>query len=356
MGFKDSKYTARHDQASHDRGPEVQRKAVPGKHALTDSLPHSEPAAPVQRKASSAGDVTREAAMASAQHSFDTARPDLFTLFATPLQRKAGEAPAAGAPSAGGSGQPMPSDVRVKMEESLGADFSAVRIHEGPEAAAMGALAYTQGTDIHFAPGQYQPSSQAGQELLGHELTHVVQQSQGRVNTTRQAKGVAINDDPGLEREADVLGARAARGEPSGMAASAVAQRATSQPVQRMKIRTTNKASVLSGATNSKHVMAADDQEAAARADYTSSTFVTSANAITGVVDANDHNFTEANGVVSDRFDFEANVVISFWSKTEGPGRNKPVERTINNQATNCEIGVKKTGDDKVQVTHLQKT
>ncbi|HEX8110125.1 MAG TPA: DUF4157 domain-containing protein, partial [Kofleriaceae bacterium] len=44
-----------------------------------------------------------------------------------------------------GGGTRLPEQVRVKMERSLGADFSAVRIHEGPQAAAMGALAYTQG-------------------------------------------------------------------------------------------------------------------------------------------------------------------------------------------------------------------
>ncbi|HEX7842138.1 MAG TPA: DUF4157 domain-containing protein [Kofleriaceae bacterium] len=353
MGYKDLRHTAQSDHGSRDPGPEVQRKAVPGKHSLTDSLPYFASGAPVQRKAGSAGDAAHEAPAASAQHGFDTARPDLFTLFATPVQRKAGDSQAAAAPSAGGSSQSMPADVRAKMEGSLGADFSAVRIHEGPQAAAMGALAYTQGTDIHFAPGQYQPSSQAGQELLGHELTHVVQQSQGRVNTTRQAKGVAINDDPGLEHEADVMGARAARGEPSGMAASAVAQRATSQPVQRMKIRTTKKASVLSGATNSKHVVATENQEAAAKAAYAHSTFVTSADAITSVVDANDHNFTEENGAASARFDFDASVVVSLWNKTGGQGSDT-VERKIDNKATTCEIGVKKTGDDKVQVTHFK--
>ena len=88
-----------------------------------------------------------------------------------------------------------------------------MRVHEDGRATSLGALAYTQGTNIHFAPGQYQPDSRQGQELLGHELTHVVQQAQGRVQATGQAKGVAINSDPALEHEADVMGTRAARGE-----------------------------------------------------------------------------------------------------------------------------------------------
>jgi len=122
--------------------------------------------------------------------------------------------PTSGAPAGGGGrGSPLPDDVRAKMERALGADFSSVRIHEGPEAAAVGAVAYTRGTDIYFQPGQYDPTSPAGQELLGHELTHVVQQAQGRVAATTQAKGQEINDDPALEQEADAMGALAARGE-----------------------------------------------------------------------------------------------------------------------------------------------
>jgi len=132
-----------------------------------------------------------------------------------PLQA-AGLAPGAGDDSqlpGPGGGAPLPDEVRCKMQGAFGADLSAVRVHEGAHVAALGALAYTQGTDVHFAPGRYRPESPAGQELLGHELTHVVQQSQGRVAATRQAKGVGINDDASLEREADELGARAARGE-----------------------------------------------------------------------------------------------------------------------------------------------
>ncbi len=112
-----------------------------------------------------------------------------------------------------GVGVEMPADVRRKMEATFGVDFSPVRIYEGAYVETVGALAYTQGSDIHFAPGQYQPMSRRGQELLGHELTHVVQQWQGRVRATTHGIGLAINDDAGLEREADEMGARAARAE-----------------------------------------------------------------------------------------------------------------------------------------------
>lgn len=112
-----------------------------------------------------------------------------------------------------GAGRAMPPAVQTKMERAFSTDFSTVRIYEGPRAAALGALAYTQGDEVHFASGHYQPNSAAGQALLGHELAHTIQQRQGRVPTTLQLKGVGVNDDAALEREADVAGARAARGE-----------------------------------------------------------------------------------------------------------------------------------------------
>ena len=130
------------------------------------------------------------------------------------------------------TGRPMPADVAAKMERAFGTDFSEVRIHEGPGARSLGALAYTQGTDIHFAPGQYQPNSPSGQELLGHELAHVVQQSEGRVQSTGQAKGVGVNNDAALEREADALGARAARGE-RGLGGGQASPRSAGVIVQR---------------------------------------------------------------------------------------------------------------------------
>jgi hypothetical protein len=107
----------------------------------------------------------------------------------------------------------MPETVQAKMENSFGSDFSNVNIHEGDNASKVNALAYTQGNDIHFATGQYNPESKQGQELLGHELTHVVQQQEGRVKPTIQKKGVAVNDDKGLEKEADEMGKLAAQGE-----------------------------------------------------------------------------------------------------------------------------------------------
>jgi hypothetical protein len=107
-----------------------------------------------------------------------------------------------------GPGAPLPKGVQAKMEAAFRADFSAVRVHVGPQASRIGAVAFTTGNDIYFAPGRYQPDSVQGQQLLGHELAHVIQQRQGRVRSS--ADGVAVVQDRTLEAEADRLGARAA--------------------------------------------------------------------------------------------------------------------------------------------------
>ena len=136
------------------------------------------------------------------------------------LQMKNG--PEGEAERRGGSGTStvMPDDVRSKMENSFGTDFSGVNVHQNSEQASnIGALAYTQGNDVHFAPGQYNPGSTKGQELLGHELAHVVQQRQGRVKPdAEQKKGMNINSDTSLEKEADEMGEKAAQGKMANVA------------------------------------------------------------------------------------------------------------------------------------------
>jgi Domain of unknown function (DUF4157) len=108
-----------------------------------------------------------------------------------------------------GSGQPLPEPIQKKMEGFFNTSFADVRVHVGPEASSIGALAFTHGTDLYFAPGQYNPQSTQGQQLLGHELTHVVQQRTGRVRNPL-GTGVAVVQDPALEAEAERMGLRAA--------------------------------------------------------------------------------------------------------------------------------------------------
>lgn len=232
----------------------ARRPIAPGKRPLTQGLRSRSAGAwaAVQQKPDPAAQMQRRAQAERTARWMDTAiRPDLHPL---PVQRRAaGQTAGAGDDQAAtpvtSDGRALPDDVRGKMEHALDADFSAVRVHEGRQAASMGALAYTQGADIHFAPGQYDPYSQRGQELLGHELVHVVQQAQGRVRAPAQARGAAINQDPALEREADELGARAARGERAGASSlgpgAARSGPVTAGPVQRKKAtQTANERSI----------------------------------------------------------------------------------------------------------------
>ncbi len=106
-------------------------------------------------------------------------------------------------------GQRLPDAVQQKMEAFFGARFDDVRVHVGNEAASIGALAFTMGSDLYFAPGQYNPQTPQGEQLLGHELTHVVQQRAGRVRNPL-GSGVAVVQDPTLEAEAERMGMRAA--------------------------------------------------------------------------------------------------------------------------------------------------
>ena len=91
-----------------------------------------------------------------------------------------------------GGGQPLAPNLQQQMGTAMGADFSGVRIHTGTNAHQLNrsiqAKAFTTGKDIFFKKGAYNPNSQGGQELIAHELTHVVQQN-GTLSQT-QSQGV----------------------------------------------------------------------------------------------------------------------------------------------------------------------
>src|SRR5512133_2280904 len=105
-----------------------------------------------------------------------------------------------------GGGQPLDGAIQTKMGDATGHDFSDVKVHTDPESHALNeelsAKAFTTGHDIFFREGAYQPGSGEGQELLAHELTHVVQQSSGAVGSG--SGGMTVNA-PGdaYEQEAD---------------------------------------------------------------------------------------------------------------------------------------------------------
>ena len=100
-----------------------------------------------------------------------------------------------------GSGEPLPAGTRAQMESRFGHSFGGVRVHTGSEAAesarSVGALAYTVGEDVVFGAGRFQPGSAAGARLLAHELTHVVQQADGRTALQR-----APAEEEGMTEEA----------------------------------------------------------------------------------------------------------------------------------------------------------
>ena len=119
----------------------------------------------------------------------------------------------------------LPGRLRAGVEGLSGLAMDDVRVHRNSsEPAKLGALAFTRGTEIHLGPGQ--------EQHLPHEAWHVVQQKQGRVQATTQMKGAAVNDDAGLEREADRMGAMASRSM-HGRTVPSVLQRAVASVVQR---------------------------------------------------------------------------------------------------------------------------
>jgi Domain of unknown function (DUF4157) len=102
--------------------------------------------------------------------------------------------------SAKGSGQSLDPGVQQQMGQAIGADFSGVKVHSDATADRLSqsiqAKAFTTGKDIFFKSGEYNPNSRSGQELLAHELTHVVQQT-GRGDALVQReidKQAAIED------------------------------------------------------------------------------------------------------------------------------------------------------------------
>lgn len=96
----------------------------------------------------------------------------------------------------------MPDNLKVGIEDLSGFAMDDVRVHyNSDKPATVQALAYTQGTDIHVAPGQ--------EQHLPHEAWHVAQQMAGRVEPTTEVGGIPVNDNVALEHEADVMGAKA---------------------------------------------------------------------------------------------------------------------------------------------------
>lgn len=108
--------------------------------------------------------------------------------------------------SARGGGQSLDASMQAQMSQAMGHDFSGVNVHTSSESHALneqlGAKAFTTGQDVFFREGAYNPDSSDGQELIAHELTHVVQQSTGAVGGGGSKMTVNAPGDS-FEQEAD---------------------------------------------------------------------------------------------------------------------------------------------------------
>jgi hypothetical protein len=102
-----------------------------------------------------------------------------------------------------GSGRPLDMGLAHQFGSALGRDMSDVRVHTGPTAAmltrAVSARAFTTGRDIFFAPGEYQPGTPKGRELIAHESAHAEQQ----LNAPMSGPLVVSNPGDPLELAAD---------------------------------------------------------------------------------------------------------------------------------------------------------
>jgi hypothetical protein len=205
-----------------------------------------------QRRA--APEATREAApdQATARPFVPARSPALDAAAVIRLQRTAGNAgvvqllageepevsPVLGVVGSGG-GAPLDAGTRSTMESAFGTSFGDVRVHTDERASrsaeAVGANAYTVGSDVVFRSGHFDPGTPTGQRTIAHELAHVVQQSQGPVAGTEAAGGIRVSDpsdhfERAAERTADdvMTSVQAPRAEPAPQAGAGapVAQRA----------------------------------------------------------------------------------------------------------------------------------
>ncbi len=110
-----------------------------------------------------------------------------------------------------GGGQPLEAGLQRSMSQAMGADFSGVRVHTDGHADELNqsiqAKAFTTGQDVFFKQGEYQPGSRGGQELIAHELTHVVQQGGAasipanvQRNAVKEASNITINSQTQISK------------------------------------------------------------------------------------------------------------------------------------------------------------
>ncbi|HKH59487.1 MAG TPA: DUF4157 domain-containing protein [Flavitalea sp.] len=183
-------------ECEEEEDHEIQRKTIDSGHSARETANTTElisllsPDSPVQRKCDACEEeekIQRKEADKSGTEVGSTLENYLGTL--------------------SGSGHGLPEQVRGFYEPRFGYDFGSVKIHTDDVAAksaqSINALAYTSGNNIVFNSGQYSPGSTIGKKLLGHELTHVVQQgkSGNKVNRLIQRRLIVSGGNEALVRE-----------------------------------------------------------------------------------------------------------------------------------------------------------
>ncbi|MEM9885314.1 MAG: DUF4157 domain-containing protein [Bacteroidota bacterium] len=100
--------------------------------------------------------------------------------------------------SSKGGGSPLSDSTNSFMSNAFGTDFSNVRVHTDSNAIQMNqglnARAFTHGSDVYFNKGEYSPNSDSGKRLLGHELTHVVQQKENLIQRRERSANTSEED------------------------------------------------------------------------------------------------------------------------------------------------------------------
>ena len=141
-----------------------------------------------------------------------------------------------------GGGRPLEPEVRGRMEQALGQDFSDVRVHTdqraASSAASVQAKAYTAGSNVVFGEGQYNPGTTDGDRTLAHELTHVVQQRSGPVDGTPVAGGIKVSDPSDrFERAADAAADAVVSGGAAPVQRQEAGEELEEEPVQTLALQ-----------------------------------------------------------------------------------------------------------------------
>ncbi|WP_443113932.1 eCIS core domain-containing protein [Herbaspirillum seropedicae] len=180
------------ERADISRGSEHLERQARGK--FSTGFPDNRPQATIQRRLREFADNNPRAMQFKAMQA---------VIHTGTLQRVAGNKSVQTKAAAAGNNTGLPNQLKTGIESLSGLSMNHVQVHYNSELPAqLNAHAYTQGSEIHVAGGQ--------EKHLPHEAWHVVQQAQGRVRPTLQMKDkIPVNNDPELEREADVMGEKA---------------------------------------------------------------------------------------------------------------------------------------------------